>query len=185
MSEDVPDLQVRRALPQDAETISALAMHVFFDTYAENGMRADLAREAFQNYSADVFRERLKNVDRLVLAAERQGSLTGFADFRTEPTTPSVGGCHGIEIVHLYVQPPFQRRGVGRMLLSAVCSWAADHGHSGIWLTTWCENRKALAFYHRQGFQDIGPIPFVFEDQVYENRLMLKRITCVQSTSDR
>ena len=44
-------LRGRVAQPTDAVCIAALATQVFLDTYATDGLRPDLAREAFAVYS--------------------------------------------------------------------------------------------------------------------------------------
>lgn len=49
----------RPAVPSDALTLSALATQVFFDTYATDGIDADLATEALNVYSRSIFEARL------------------------------------------------------------------------------------------------------------------------------
>ena len=44
---------LRPATPEDALSLRVLAMQVFLDTYAADGMRADLAREALGLYDAN------------------------------------------------------------------------------------------------------------------------------------
>lgn len=45
----------RSATPDDAVTISALAVQVFLDTYATDGVRPDLAHEALAVCSVEAF----------------------------------------------------------------------------------------------------------------------------------
>jgi hypothetical protein len=47
-------ISYHRANPEDAVCIGMLATQVFLDTYAPQGMRPDLAREALACYSPEV-----------------------------------------------------------------------------------------------------------------------------------
>lgn len=161
---------------RDAATVAALATQVFLDTYAADGVRPDLAREAFTNYSEQAFAERLAQPHRKFLLAERQGALVGFAEVLVSAAPAPAGHVTGAELVRLYVQPAAQRHGVGRTLIGAAEQLAAGHGHASLWLTAWQENERARAFYQRMGYADLGTTPYVFEDQTYINRVLAKRV---------
>lgn len=64
---------------QDATTIAALAIQVFLDTYATQGIRPDLAREVFREYSAEAFQERINRPGCHFVLAEIDTALIGFA----------------------------------------------------------------------------------------------------------
>ena len=49
----------RPAAPEDARVLSVLAMQVFLDTYATDGIDAALAAEVSTVYTSEVFRGRL------------------------------------------------------------------------------------------------------------------------------
>ena len=74
------------------------------------------------------------------------------------------------------MQPPFQRRGVGRLLLSRAEALAAAEGSATLWLTAWLGNARALAFYRSQGYRELGSTIYAFEGERYENRLFAKSL---------
>ena len=45
---------------------------------------------------------------------------------------------------------------------------------SVLWLAAWSGNARALAFYARQGYSDIGAAEHVFEGRRFENRRFAK-----------
>jgi GNAT superfamily N-acetyltransferase len=53
------------------------------------------------------------------------------------------------------VHPEHGRRGVGRRLVMAVCTWAETHGYRGVTLTTFRDVRFNMPFYARLGFEVI------------------------------
>lgn len=165
---------LRAALPADAATISALAIQVFLDTYAADGVRPDLAREALREYAAEAFDARLREPGRRFLLAERGTGLLGFAEVSLEPRPAPAGVVVGAELIRLYVQPAAQRLGLGRRLIRAAEALAAEAGLGALWLTAWDGNQRALGFYAREGYADVGATSYSFEGNSYGNRVLAR-----------
>jgi len=76
----------------------------------------------------------------------------------------------------LYVQEGFTGRGIGCDLLRHAEKAAAARGADTLWLTTYTGNARALQFYPRRGYEDMGAAVFSFEGEDHPNRLYAKRI---------
>ncbi|KQY90556.1 GNAT family N-acetyltransferase [Pelomonas sp. Root1444] len=172
-----PDLTLRAATPDDAATISALAIQVFLDTYAGDGVRPDLAREALREYAVDAFDARLREPQRRFVLAERGTALLGFAEVHLAAQPAPAGGLTGAELIRLYVQPVAQGSGLGRRLIRAAEALASEAGLGSLWLTAWDGNRRALGFYAREGYADIGATSYSFEGNSYGNRVLARELT--------
>lgn len=173
----VPDgIECRRATPADALCVGVLAMQVFLDTYAPDGIRPDLAREVLSVYAPEKFGRRLEHPHARFILAERRGHLVGFAELALDaaPPHPSLEG--GVELVRLYVQAAFKRMGLGKMLLAQAEAVAMAESATILWLTAWTGNPPARAFYATQGYTDIGATQYVFEGQSYENRIFARTL---------
>jgi len=171
-----PDLHLRPATQADATTIAALAIQVFLDTYAADGVRPDLAREALSVCSVQAFETRLREPHRRILLAERGEGLLGFAELLLQARPAPATDVAGAELVRLYVQPRSHGNGVGRILLSAAEAATRDAGLDLLWLTAWDGNTSARAFYARCGYADAGATTYVFEDRSYGNRVLVRRL---------
>jgi GNAT superfamily N-acetyltransferase len=53
------------------------------------------------------------------------------------------------------VHPDHSRRGLGRLLVSAVCKWADEHGFEEVTLTTFRDVPWNMPFYVKLGFEEI------------------------------
>jgi GNAT superfamily N-acetyltransferase len=172
---------IRLGKPHDAECVSALAVQVFLDTYAADGMRADLAREVQRECGQQTVETWLADTASRILLAERDGHLIAFAHWRYH-SPDSASSLHGLpvrdgaELVRLYVQRHFHGAGIGRMLLSQVEADARRAGSQRLWLTAWVGNAKALAFYAKEGYADTGATEYVFDGRSYENRVFEKML---------
>lgn len=167
---------LRAATPADAETIAALATQVFLDTYATEGIRPDLARHAFSEYTVTAFAARLLEPDRAFLVAEEGSGLVGFAEVLLGPLPAPAGGLDGAELVRLYIQPRVQRTGLGRRLLQGAETIAASKGRTSLWLTAWDGNHDAARFYAALGYEDIGETRYTFEGNSYVNRVFARKL---------
>jgi ribosomal protein S18 acetylase RimI-like enzyme len=170
------DFFVRDAGEADALCLHALATQVFLDTYATDGIRESIAREAQQGLSVAAFLAQLEAPSVRVLAAEHKGFLVAFASVILGATHSLIAKGPAAELSRLYVQAPFVRRGIGALLLRRAEAMAGAAGASTLWLTAWVGNARALAFYSSQGYEELGSTDHVFENERFENRLFAKRL---------
>lgn len=165
----------RAATPADALCLGVLSAQVFLDTYATAGIRAELAREVLAKHSPAVFERVLADPASRVVLAECAGHLVGFVTVAVDRPGP-LPGTGPVEIARLYVQRPFLRAGVGRLLAAHAEQIAAEHGAGSVWLTAWAGNARAIAFYRAVGYNDIGATTYVIEGRGYENRVFVKPV---------
>lgn len=167
---------LRAAASGDALCLSVLAIQVFLDTYAKQGIRPALAREVLSTYSEAAFLAAITDPGTRVVVAELMEHMVGFAQI-------TLGSVHELaptgtqsELLRLYVQEAFTGQQLGTRLLKASEQLAVENGASVLWLTPWVHNARALNFYARRGYQDYGLTYFTVEGERHENRLYARRL---------
>ena len=175
-SANLNDLQLRFAVAEDTLCLSVLAMQVFLDTYATQGIRAALAKEVLSTYSKQVFEEAVSKENTRIVVAEQAGHLIGFAQVTLGESQVLAPGGPQSELLRLYVQEPFTGKHVGTQLLAAAERLAKEAGTSVLWLTPWVHNHRAIGFYISRGYEDCGLTYFTFEGESHENRVFAKRL---------
>lgn len=170
------DLKLRAATPEDELCLSVLAMQVFLDTYATQGIRPELAREVLASYSRAAFTEAINHHRTRVVVAEHEGHMVGFAQVTLGAGHKLAPAGTQAELLRLYVQEPFTGLRVGTQLLVQAETLTASAGADVLWLTPWVHNRRALAFYSRRGYKDYGLTYFTFEGESHENRVLAKPV---------
>jgi diamine N-acetyltransferase len=178
-----PKFELRAASQSDAVTVAALSVQVFLDTYATQGIRADLAREAFAEYSAEAFARRLDETDRAFILAEAGTGLLGYAEVLLSPLIAPAAQLSGAELVRLYVQPAAQRLGIGRALLEHTAQAVLAANIPAVWLTAWDGNANARAFYARMGYADVGATTYSFQGHTYANRVFAKHLVSTRTAA--
>ena len=116
--EPVPGLVLRPAAPEDALCLSVLAMQVFLDTYATQGIRTAIAREVLSGYSEVVFAGAIAHKQARICVAEVAGHLVGFGHVTLGQRHALVPMGEQSELLRLYVQERFTGKQVGTLLLA-------------------------------------------------------------------
>lgn len=176
----IMETRLRDTTPDDLPVLGALATQVFFDTYATDGLRPALVREAAEAFDTAALGALLARPEGGLVVAERQGHLLGFVQFARHPlgaaldVVATADGRAALEIERLYVLPRFQGQGLGRALMAHAAGQARAAQCPLLWLTAWVGNLRARAWYAHHGWRDIGATDHVFEGQRFENRVLVK-----------
>ena len=77
------------------------------------------------------------------------------------------------ELHRFYVDRPSQGTGVAQRLMAAVQDAARAAGARHLWLGVWEHNPRAIRFYAKRGFVDVGSHDFVLGADRQTDRVML------------
>jgi diamine N-acetyltransferase len=170
-------LALRPATPADALCLGVLATQVFLDTYAPEGIRPALANEALNAFSTHAFQVLLAQPQTFIWVAEVKQHLVGFAQVSLGTAQALVVSPAPAELDRLYVQEPFTRRGVGTALIGHAQAEAARLGADTLWLTPWVGNARALRFYAKHRYVDLGATWFEMGQERHQNRVLALRLS--------
>jgi len=92
---------------------------------------------------------------------------------------PCVTGPRPIEIARFYVDFRWHGRGVARRMMAAAAAEAERRGAATLWLGVWEHNPRAIAFYAKCGFEDVGSHVFMVGNDAQTDRLMAAPLTTV------
>ncbi|MFE7169497.1 GNAT family N-acetyltransferase [Streptomyces sp. NPDC057616] len=134
-------LLIRTALPAEAEAVAELHVRARA-TYYPDGLPDDGL-----DWPA-LWAQAIARPDGQVLCAVRAGRMVAIASFRT----PEGASARTVKLFQFHVDPDHWRSGVGTALHTAcVEQWRADARHTAV-LDVHADNRRAQAFYARQGW---------------------------------
>ncbi len=101
----------------------------------------------------------------------------GYAMLRSGNALSDVTGNKPIELVRLYVSRESLGSGVGAALMEACIAEAKRRGYKTLWLGVWEHNRRALAFYRKWNFHEVGTHVFQLGNDPQTDILMQRSIT--------
>jgi ribosomal protein S18 acetylase RimI-like enzyme len=131
-------LRVRAGAPADAPALERVARAAGLDAEA-----AQFARD-------------LTDASVSIYVAEADGDPVGFLALRITPPPPCVEARRPLQMWRLYLMPAWHGQGVARVLTGRGLVHASARGHDVVWLGTAPDNARALAFYGKCGFREVG-----------------------------
>ena len=173
-------LTIRQATLDDAARFSAIAESTFVDTFGPDNTPADMALYCAQAFRTDIQRDELAEARHTVMLAEQRGETVGYAMLRVENAPECVSDPAAIEIVRLYAAAHLVGKGIGRALMQRSLDLAAERGHRTVWLGVWERNARAIAFYEKWGFIDVGTKAFVFGTDHQTDRVMMRTLPRIE-----
>jgi diamine N-acetyltransferase len=169
-------ITMRLATPNDAALLASLGAQTFLDAFAADNTPADMAEYLAAAFGEPVQRAELADARHVVYFAEQNGDTVGYAMLRLGPAPDSVRGPEPIEIARLYAVREWIGAGVGAALMQQCLDEAAARGRHTIWLGVWEHNARAIAFYRRWGFTDVGTQTFTLGRDVQTDRVMARAV---------
>jgi ribosomal protein S18 acetylase RimI-like enzyme len=161
---------IRRAVPADAGPLADLAARTFRDTFEADNTPEDMAEHLAKSYSPARQLAEITSPDIVTLVAVCDG-LAAFAQLRRGTPPACVTSSQTFELWRFYVDKGWHGRGIARQLMQAVLTEAAAEA---VWLGVWERNPRAIAFYRKVGFVDVGAHEFRLGADVQTDRIMVR-----------
>lgn len=150
----MPD--IRTAGPADAIWLAELAERTFRETFAGVNTPDDMELHCKANFGGAIQAAEISNPEMATLLCEDAGGLVAFAQLGWGKAPPCVTALRPGEIKRLYVDAPWHGRGVAQDLMSACIDLFRRRRSDVAWLGVWERNPRAIAFYRKVGFAEVG-----------------------------
>lgn len=170
----MPAIAIRPAVLEDAATLADLGATTFRETFQGICAPWDMAAFLAKTYSKPLQRTELADPARPAQILEIEGVPTGFCQLRLGHREPGVPGLRPVELQRIYLLRSAQGGGCGQALMTASEDMARVWGADVLWLGVWENNYKALAFYARSGFREVGEHVFRIGNQVDRDLILAK-----------
>ncbi|WP_205743156.1 GNAT family N-acetyltransferase [Halioglobus maricola] len=86
--------------------------------------------------------------------------LAGYAQIWNSVPPDGVGNDDAKELRRLYVAEEWHGLGLAQQLIDASISIVSGDGSKAIWLAVWENNPRAIGFYNKMGFVEVGEQAF-------------------------
>jgi ribosomal protein S18 acetylase RimI-like enzyme len=172
-------VEVRAAGVGDADALAALAAATFPLACPPSADPADIAACIAENLSAERFTDYLRDPQRRVLAAHREGRIIGYAMLirGSVPDDTDVELPKIVELSKIYMLPEYHRSGAAAALMDAGLAWASENGARLVWLGVNQTNERAKAFYAKHGFAVTGTRTFQLGASLEDDFVMVRPLS--------
>lgn len=169
-------LRIRPASNADAALLTALGAETFTTSFGAQNTPENLAAHLAKSYGDDIQRRELADPALTYLIAEVEAQVAGYALVRVGDAPACVTGASPIEVLRFYVVQDFHGTGVAQALMDACAHEARKRGGNTLWLGVWSLNPRAIRFYQKWGFEDIGTQTFMLGDDPQQDRVLARAL---------
>ena len=152
--------------------LSELGARTFYDAFAKANTPENMDAYLKKSFSPDIQFNELSQPDMVFLIAEAEGKPIGYVQLILDSKDESILGAKPLEIRRIYASQEYQGRGVGKELMLATINEARRRGCDCVWLGVWEKNQKAIDFYKKWGFREVGTHLFSVGDDPQNDFVM-------------
>jgi GNAT superfamily N-acetyltransferase len=164
---------LRRGVPSDAPALAAFAARTFEETFAADNRAEDMQAHLAAHYGATQQGAELADPSVATLLALAGTELVAYAQVRRGRAPPCVTAAAAVELHRFYVDRTVHGTGLAARLIQAARQAAVEIGGSHLWLGVWERNPRAIAFYRKSGFIDVGSTIYCVGPDEQTDRVML------------
>ena len=176
-SHESTSVSIRGGRVEDAAPLARFAARVFHESFAADNDPADMMAYMAIAFSPEQQGRELADPENTYLVAESDGAIIGYVLIRRGDDMPEcVTTRPSAEIARFYVDRAWHGEGVARRLMAAAMDDMLARGARGVWLGVWEHNVRAVRFYEKHGFRDIGSHVFVLGSDVQTDRVMFRDV---------
>ena len=172
---DLEQPTIRRAGAADAPVLAELARRTFTDAFGADSDAHDLALHVARSYGVAQQAAEIIHPGITTLLAEVGGRPAAYTQIRRGPP-PSCVPDDAVEISRFYVDRAWHGRGIAQRLMSAALAQAREMGARVVWLMVYEHNHRAMAFYLKEGFREVGRHGFLFGNTLEMDRVLVRTL---------
>ncbi|MDB5471117.1 MAG: family N-acetyltransferase [Caulobacter sp.] len=163
-------ITIRACEPGDAARLAIIGQATFLQTYAGIVDGGDILLHGSKTHGEAAYAALLADpqVDLFLATLPPGEAPVGFA-MLSPPDLPVETGPGDLELRRIYALHRFHGEGLGPRLMAAVLERARARGARRLLLGAYGENHRAIAFYAKHGFTQVGTRVFHVGENFYDD----------------
>ena len=170
---DLTRFSIRRGEIDDAAELAEFAARTFEEAFGANNRPDDIQAHNAATYGPGLQAAELADPSVVTILAHSGTKLVAYAQVRRSRPPPCVTHESPIELHRLYVDRPAHASGLASRLMQAIRDAAKELQARHIWLGVWEANPRAIAFYAKEGFADVGSTNFTVGGDRQTDRVLV------------
>lgn len=136
----------------------------------------DLLAYTNQAFSVAKTKEELNDSKNLFYIIYADELPVGYVKLGMDTTHQNIASDNNVKLERIYILKDFIPLKLGQKLMEFVETTAKKLAKDTIWLTTYIKNNRAIRFYQKNNFKNVGAIDFLVNGKNYENIVFSKSI---------
>lgn len=156
----------------ELEQLQQVARQTFRETFAEVNTPENMCKYLDERFSTAQLGAELQNPQSEFYVATMGERVIGYLKLNYGAAQTELQEEGALEIERIYVIGEFHGKQVGQLLYDRAIGIAREKGASYVWLGVWENNKRAIAFYRKNGFVAFDTHTFILGDERQTDLLM-------------
>ncbi len=146
------DLHFKIVQPEDLDGLVKISIETYSSAFEKQNNPNDFKAYLDTAFSKKTLQAELLNANSIFYYVYLKDNLVGYFKLNENDAQSEPLGRLFIELERIYIIEKFQKQSIGHYIINKVISIARQKQYTTLWLGVWEENKKAIAFYEKQGF---------------------------------
>jgi diamine N-acetyltransferase len=165
---------LRKCTLDDFDVLRELSIRTYYETFTHLNTAEDMEEYLKDAFNVDKLRSELNDMNTELYSLYYNEKLAGYLKLNEAPSQTDINDKASLEIERIYISSEFQGEGLGGYLMEQAINMAIERNKKYAWLGVWEKNEKAIHFYKKNGFYEIGTHSFVMVNDVQTDFIMRK-----------
>lgn len=174
--DSIDSVFIQKITLNEVEGLQKISRLTFYETFAAVNTEENMLRYLEKDLSLERLSEELSNPNSEFYLAYLENEVIGYLKINCESAQTEQKTANSIEIERIYVQKEFLGKNIGQLLLEHAFQIAKEKGNENVWLGVWEENKRAIRFYQKFGFEEFDEHIFMLGEDAQTDILMRKKL---------
>jgi diamine N-acetyltransferase len=167
------------ALESDLFLLQELSLRTFHDAFAHVNTEDNMKSYVTSAFHPEKLQRELANPASKFFFCKADGNMIGYCKVNFSDAQTDIHDPKSLEIERIYVVKDYQNMKAGALLLGHCINVARQNRLDYVWLGVWEHNLRAINFYRKNGFAEIGRHDFMLGNEQQTDIIMRRAISVV------
>jgi len=157
-------VKIVKATVGDAALIAKLGSQTFLEAHGHSGTKSEIKIFIDNTYNEAAIAAEFENQNVLYYLILVNNVVAGYSKLEIHAGNDLIGATQIAKLDRFYLLKEFYGQNLGLKFLKFNIEIAQQHAQKGMWLRVWVENGRAIKFYEKNGFINVGGCYFKISD---------------------
>ena len=152
--------QIKKATIKDAKLLSKISTNSFLPAHGHSASKKDIDNYIAKKFNEQELSKELSNLENEYYFIYHKGEIVGYSKVIFYSPNKNIEVQNITQMSRLYLLEAFYGLDLGKELFNFNIKLSKQNNQKGIWLAVWMENKRAIKFYKKMGFEIVGSFDF-------------------------
>ena len=170
-------IKIKKATKADTTVLALLGRLTWAESHGQYiDDKNNLIKYLDENFSVSKTKQHINDPKQLFYIMYVDDLPIGFAKIIVNAVNDSVSSQNNCRLERIFILNDFIQLKVGKQLLTYVEEQAKALQLDTMWLSVYILNKRAIRFYEKNKFKNVGELNFIVSGQSYQNIVFSKKL---------